>query len=261
MRRISGPRLQDQHELLRAAVNDPEVCLGYSGAHRSYGIFEIFGSMARCVHVSEWNGAPSSMRYDIDYCPWSGLLLPGRLSFQRQRLLAKIGGIGLYDLNHFEEVPDFLTEEFKSEAWWVNRGIDVKPRPRFGPRSWKPRVYRVRYRDEMGLEIPPGLYRSIEEPPHLCETMAGAMSHVCTMITYIPWTREYGIRKLAWHRYVDYQPIRMVKIDYCPWCGTKLPSSLKQAWYDQLSLMRIDPNHNFVPPYMLSDKWWRILGL
>jgi len=66
---------------------------------------------------------------------------------------------------------------------------------------------------------------------------------------------------LARDRWVDHQPIRMIKIDYCPWCGTKLPLGLKQAWFDELDERGIDVNDDSKPPSLLSDTWWKLKGL
>ena len=73
-----------------------------------------------------------------------------------------------------------------------------------------------------------------------------------TPIRYIPKFREFGLSILDGG--TAYQLIH-----YCPWCGSSLPASLRDEWfdivYDELELEDVDdPN---IPKEMLTDQWWR----
>ncbi|MEQ8767395.1 MAG: hypothetical protein RL885_26025 [Planctomycetota bacterium] len=51
-------------------------------------------------------------------------------------------------------------------------------------------------------------------------------------------------------------------IQYCPWCGTRLPDSLRDEWFDRLESMGIDTDLAFgidppIPPEFLTDDWYR----
>ena len=49
-------------------------------------------------------------------------------------------------------------------------------------------------------------------------------------------------------------------ITYCPWCGTKLPESKRQRWFDELEKMGIEFSlfdTEQIPPSYLSDDWWK----
>ncbi|UCM85512.1 MAG: hypothetical protein LF885_05965 [Rickettsia endosymbiont of Culicoides impunctatus] len=55
-------------------------------------------------------------------------------------------------------------------------------------------------------------------------------------------------------------------IQYCPWCGTKLPRELWDEWYDILSSEYgiEDPTENDrekVPAEFWTDEWWKKRGL
>ena len=52
---------------------------------------------------------------------------------------------------------------------------------------------------------------------------------------------------------------RSVPITYCPWCGTRLPESLEQLWYETLYALGFqDPgNDDDIPPAFVTDEWWR----
>jgi hypothetical protein len=44
---------------------------------------------------------------------------------------------------------------------------------------------------------------------------------------------------------------------FCPWCGTKLPDSLRDRWFDRLDELGLEPEDEAVPKEMMSDQWWR----
>ena len=56
------------------------------------------------------------------------------------------------------------------------------------------------------------------------------------------------------------------EISYCPFCGTKLPSSLADKWFDVLEEEYgiTDPQnteYDKVPPEFRTGKWWKKRGL
>lgn len=69
------------------------------------------------------------------------------------------------------------------------------------------------------------------------------------IICYWDKFREYGI------------PVRdggssMICIQYCPWCGQPLPSSLRDEWFKRLSELGID-DPGKAPPEMQDGTWWQ----
>lgn len=90
---------------------------------------------------------------------------------------------------------------------------------------------------------------------HCCESMKYMVEEEISII-FIPEYREYGV------------PIRdggssYLVILYCPWCGTKLPESLHEEYFDILDKMGIDyaclPEElqEKLPENMRSEKWWQ----
>jgi len=71
------------------------------------------------------------------------------------------------------------------------------------------------------------------------------------LLVYNEQFDEYGI------------PVRdggpsMVTIDYCPWCGVKLPGSKRDLWFEELEAMGFDdPWEQDIPEEFKSDRWWR----
>ena len=95
-----------------------------------------------------------------------------------------------------------------------------------------------------------------------CETMRSQLTYKCEIhsdtmdcpdiiVTYWPKYDEYGI------------PIRnggssIMTIGFCPWCGTRLPESKRQHWFDELEQLGFeDPLEQAIPEEYTTDLWWR----
>lgn len=48
----------------------------------------------------------------------------------------------------------------------------------------------------------------------------------------------------------------MVVIGYCPWCGARLPQSKRDAWFDEMERLGLDPWEDELPEQYHSDAWW-----
>lgn len=73
-------------------------------------------------------------------------------------------------------------------------------------------------------------------------------------ITYVPKFREYGID-------VEDSSAFQV-IDFCPWCGAKLPDSLRDRFFDLIEGMGADdPLDSDLPIDFRRDAWWRVRGI
>lgn len=47
-------------------------------------------------------------------------------------------------------------------------------------------------------------------------------------------------------------------INFCPWCGTILPESQREAWFEQLQAMGFDhPDEQEIPAAFRSGAWWQ----
>ena len=85
---------------------------------------------------------------------------------------------------------------------------------------------------------------------HCCEDLRNAVENEDIALTYTSKFREYGIPIL------DGGSSRL-KIRYCPWCGKKLPDSLRNQWYDELERLGIDPEEDTVPEKFNNEQWYR----
>ncbi|WP_426506386.1 DUF6980 family protein [Dactylosporangium sp. McL0621] len=69
------------------------------------------------------------------------------------------------------------------------------------------------------------------------------------VVVYTPKFDEYGL------------PVRdggtsMVVIGYCPWCGARLPQSRRDAWFDAVEGLGLDPWEDELPQEYRTDAWW-----
>jgi hypothetical protein len=46
-------------------------------------------------------------------------------------------------------------------------------------------------------------------------------------------------------------------LDFCPWCGDKLPTSKRDRWFDEIEKLGIDPWTEDVPSKYNTDEWFR----
>ncbi|GJM19338.1 MAG: hypothetical protein DHS20C14_15510 [Phycisphaeraceae bacterium] len=99
------------------------------------------------------------------------------------------------------------------------------------------------------------------EPPHCCGAMKQHLQFRCgthadpyecpdTTFHYNPRFREHGI-------IVHDGGTSMIVIEYCPFCGAKLPESKRDEWFDALESRGIDPENNEFPEEFEDDRWWR----
>jgi len=94
--------------------------------------------------------------------------------------------------------------------------------------------------------------------PHCCLTMDAALSRGDALLYYSPRFREYGVK-------IPKSTGGMV-MDYCMFCGKKLPTSVCDEWFDILEkeygLERPDDKERKkVPKEFLTDEWWKQRGL
>lgn len=46
-------------------------------------------------------------------------------------------------------------------------------------------------------------------------------------------------------------------MEFCPFCGARLPPSLRIEWYDRVETLGLDPRSPGIPPSLRDDRWWR----
>ena len=84
--------------------------------------------------------------------------------------------------------------------------------------------------------------------PDCCELMASALGEDDYPLGYVPKFREWAIAILDGGTAVSV-------ISYCPYCGEKLPSSLRDEWFDRLENLGLNADDP-LPVELQSDAWW-----
>jgi len=234
------------------ALADPHIAYAHSPRFRQFGIF---------VCKSQEPLEDRHLFRSVSHCPWCGETLPGVL---REQIFDAIEeALGHDEFSLFDDCPE-IPKEFRDDSWWRSREIpaDVGRRLLKDERT---------YDNDGMLEIDswfndrPGFHRPVARSPHMCDMMKQSLEVYDDMTAYLPQTREYGIRILDLDKPVDYQPIRIMPFHYCPWCGDKLPSSLREEWETRLKAEGLEPDDPCVPTNLPehwgTDQWWRAEGL
>ena len=97
---------------------------------------------------------------------------------------------------------------------------------------------------------------------HCCETMKDQVNINCKihadpfgcpdiLITYNKKFDEYGL-------IIHDGGSASTEITYCPWCGTKLPESKRDLWFENLEELGFDdPVEQSIPEEFKTDKWYK----
>jgi hypothetical protein len=83
-----------------------------------------------------------------------------------------------------------------------------------------------------------------------CDEMFLHISEREVAIRYSRVFREFGIKILD-----GGSSIQM--IDFCPWCGKKLPTSLRDECANELEKLGYELFDDNIPQKYKTDKWWR----
>lgn len=262
---MSKLRLFDQHPKFQAALLDQTVTMYYRPGSRLYYI----PTMKKRL-IPKRHGVPPGLKkgsggYGFQFCPFSGSTLPNDLHGERLRYLDKNHGIAFGDLlADARIIPVWAT----TEDWWINQKIDANhdfgelEKLRHEPPEWPYAPYQNHlFKPSDPRWCPPGYERCDETPPHYCNGLGDIFSRMWYHYWYLPYTREYGPRIIDPDQRIDYQPIRILPVLYCPWCGTELPKSLRPEWEQRVRDAGFDPDnpeHPDFPPELLTGDWWRL---
>ncbi|MER5781782.1 hypothetical protein ABT104_08665 [Streptomyces mobaraensis] len=96
---------------------------------------------------------------------------------------------------------------------------------------------------------------------HCCETMTRRLDWHCethadvydcpdALVVFSAKFREYGL-------VVHDGGTSSIGIDFCPWCGRRLPESERDRWFEELEARGIDPWGDDVPAEFQDGTWLR----
>jgi len=82
-----------------------------------------------------------------------------------------------------------------------------------------------------------------------CDQMRAAVESDEIPVEYSAKFREIGLRILD-------GGTSTVVFEACPWCGQKLPTSLRDDRFSELGKRGIDPVTDVVPPEFTDERWY-----
>ena len=95
---------------------------------------------------------------------------------------------------------------------------------------------------------------------HCCDEMVSALTFDCPqhadpfecadqILCFNGLFEEYGL-------IVHDGGASYVCIGYCPWCGTKLPESRRDAYFDRLEALGLEASQDDLPERFRHPGWW-----
>jgi hypothetical protein len=84
---------------------------------------------------------------------------------------------------------------------------------------------------------------------HCCEEMTQHLASKDVAINFLAKFREYAISYR--HDERTFQTIR-----FCPWCGSRLPNSLRVAWFEKIHALGFEPEDPGIPSIFQSEEWY-----
>lgn len=107
--------------------------------------------------------------------------------------------------------------------------------------------------------------RETRQVEHCCQTMSAQVEHRCVdhsdpyacpdkLVGYTARFDEYGL--LVHDGEAGYAGSQ-IEIRFCPWCGATLPPSQRDAWFERLEALGVDPEDDETPVAFLDSSWYR----
>ncbi|EFV75032.1 MULTISPECIES: DUF6980 family protein [Cytobacillus] len=99
-------------------------------------------------------------------------------------------------------------------------------------------------------------------PKHCCDMMSSQADFRCEIHSNIfecpDKLVDYDLKFDEYSLIIHDNGESMVEIYYCPWCGSKLPDSKRDLWFEKLeSLGFEDPYEQEIPEEFQSDIWYK----
>jgi hypothetical protein len=91
---------------------------------------------------------------------------------------------------------------------------------------------------------------SVGGSPHGCSGMDAALADERVPFVYLPKVREWALAVSGSQA--------LQAVSHCPWCGTTLPESLRDEWFDRLDELGLEPASPDMPLHLRGDAWWRL---
>ncbi|MEU8358209.1 hypothetical protein AB0C27_19540 [Nonomuraea sp. NPDC048882] len=94
---------------------------------------------------------------------------------------------------------------------------------------------------------------------HCCELMARQVTWECDRHPDVSDCPDALVK--FDERFVEYGLLvhdggnSFIGISFCPWCGTRLPESQRNRWFEELEALGIDPGDDAIPIEYRDGRW------
>jgi len=88
----------------------------------------------------------------------------------------------------------------------------------------------------------------LSTPDCCCSDMEEAVKDSEHPLYYSGAYQEFGMQLAGQFEYSV--------LNYCNWCGIKLPESRRDEWFEKLEQQGIEPWEHDIPIHFLSSAWW-----
>ena len=82
-----------------------------------------------------------------------------------------------------------------------------------------------------------------------CDEMRRFLAEGEVAVRYVNKFREFGVLILDGGSSLQ-------EIRFCPWCGARLPLSLRDRWFDEIESLGFEPDSRNLPARFRTDQWW-----
>lgn len=83
----------------------------------------------------------------------------------------------------------------------------------------------------------------------VCGRLDEAVQSPETPITYNASFREWGLE-------LNDGGTSVLAISHCPWCGVRLPISLRDRWFEEVEALGFEAGDPEIPLRYASSHWW-----
>lgn len=111
------------------------------------------------------------------------------------------------------------------------------------------------------MTFPPQNRSPLTMKRHCCTRVSEMVAYTCEqhpdrsdcpdcLVEYCPKFDEYGLM-------IHDGGSSKITIQFCPWCGARLPESKRDRWFDELATLGFnDPFEQQIPERYLTESWY-----
>ena len=101
-------------------MNIKQCCNAMNKYIHEPGVQVFYDEVIRYYYIPILRNNKIVLHQGLIYCPWCGSKLPSSLSEEYYDILEKEYGL---DNNAIDGHPEKIPVEFKSDEWWIKRGL------------------------------------------------------------------------------------------------------------------------------------------